>query len=444
MRTGSAARWLKLAPWLALGVVFFSLEGPANSAAGGQVRKEGAGRLESVQVNGSSRYQSNQIVDVTGLKRGQTLTKEDMQRAADRLAQLGPFADVQYRFSSAGESVKVDYQVKDAPSLLVVFDNFPSFTDDELVSALKNSVVLFDGTAPDHGTILDEMTLALERLLMTRNLSGTVVHEVVTSPLHEGFVVQFRVEGVELTLEGIDFSDSLAKSDRGIQERLADIVGKPYSRSRIELFENEQIYPVYVAHGYLRVQFGVPVTHFASSPGNQPPNGVVALVPINPGPLFTWDGATWTGNSAIASGELGKLADVKRGDPANGMQIEAIWDGVRAAYGRIGYLDVGLRPVPRFNDSAKSVHFDVSISEGPQYRMGNLVLTGLSIEGEHRIRAAWSIPAGAVFDQSKYDSFLEEGINRAFIGLPVHYEKIGRFLQKDPATAKIDVLIDFQ
>ena len=76
--------------------------------------------------------------------------------------------------------------------------------------------------------------------------------------------------------------------------------------------------------------------------------------------------------------------------------------------------------------------------------MGSLVLTGLSIEGERRVRAAWKIPDGAVFDKSIYDEFLSTGITQAFTGLPFHYEKIGRFLQEDPQHATVDVMLDFQ
>ena len=88
--------------------------------------------------------------------------------------------------------------------------------------------------------------------------------------------------------------------------------------------------------------------------------------------------------------------------------------------------------------------YRVTIQEGPQYHMGNLVLTGLSLEGERRIRTAFPIAAGAVFNKDMYENFLATGIKAAFAGLPVHYEKIGRFLQEDQKNATVDVMLDFQ
>jgi outer membrane protein assembly factor BamA len=105
---------------------------------------------------------------------------------------------------------------------------------------------------------------------------------------------------------------------------------------------------------------------------------------------------------------------------------------------------VTLLPAPHFDEGANTVSYAVRITEGPQYHMGKLVLTGLSTEGEKRIRAAWKIPTGAVFSRAVYDEFISSGIREAFSGMPFHYEKIGRFLQEDPKSATVDVLIDFQ
>ena len=117
---------------------------------------------------------------------------------------------------------------------------------------------------------------------------------------------------------------------------------------------------------------------------------------------------------------------------------------MRDLFGRLGFLDLKLDAVPQFDDAAKGVSYVVTITEGPQYRMGNLVISGLSVEGERRIRDAWKIPQGSLFDQVGYEEFLDTGVKEAFKGLPVHYDKIGRFLQEDAKAGTVDVLLDFQ
>jgi len=409
-----------------------------------QNARPGTARLDSVLVAGSMRFTSEQIVTAIGLQPGATVGREELQGAADKLAALGLFSNIQYRFSTVADGVKVTYQVSDVPALPVTFDNFPWFSDEELSAGLKSSGILFDGGAPTKGTILDAMSDALEKLLDARNVHARVSHEVIAHPFNNQSVQEFRVENTDLTIQKIDFSDPLAQNDRVVQERLPDLIGKPYSRSRMELFEFEQVRPVYLAHAYLRVQFGQPVAHFAANPANPLSGELIVAVPINVGVPYLWAGLEWKGNDSVPAQDLNKFSALLPGDPADGNKIQSIWETARAAYAQLGFLDASVDPVPQFDDQTKRVRYVVQVTEGPQYRMGKLVLTGLSIEGERRLKKAWSVPPGAVFDKSVYDDFVSTGIKAAFVGLPVHYDKIGRFLQLDPQNAKVDVLLDFQ
>jgi hypothetical protein len=357
---------------------------------------------------------------------------------------IGTFSSVLYKFTTVPSGIKVEFQVADAPAYPVSFDNFPWFSDVEVSAALKSAVVLFDGTAPEKGTILDAMSAALVRLLATRNVHADVAHALVTLPGGNQRAQQFRVEGPALRVEGVHFSDALATKDRAIQERLADLIGKPFSRSAVELFEYEQVRPVYLAHSYLRVKFGHVSAGFTGNPTKPLRDEVLVVAPIDPGPAYTFGHITWSGNTVITSDELAKSIALIPGQIANGNRIELTWEHVRNAYGSLGYLDANLTPRPVYDDKAASVSYVVSIEEGPEYRMGDLVLTGLSLEGERRIRNAWNIARDSLFNLSVYDQFVTSGIAQAFVGLPVHYDKIGHFLEKDPKTSKVDVLLDFQ
>jgi outer membrane protein assembly factor BamA len=406
-----------------------------------QAPDAGNGKLASVTVTGSAKYRPELIVAETGLSAGSTITKADLQTGADRLAGLGLFSNVQYRFATEDAGVRAEYQVADAPTLPVWFDNFPWFTDEELTAALRKEIPLYDGTAPESGSILHEMTSALERLLSMRGVSASVSNTIVIAPVTDRRVQQFQVENAHASIAGVEFSDALAQGDRAVQQRLADVVGQPYSRTLIQLFEFEQVRPVYLAHGFLRARFGEPSARVSGIGAGAK---VTVAAPIDPGPAFAWNGLTWSGNSAVSTPVLNVMVTLRPGDPVDGMKLEGIWNAARDEYAKNGYLDMSLTANPQFDDSARRVSYSVAISEGPQYRMGKLVLTGLSIEGERRIRAAWGIAPGAVFNKDIYEEFASTGIKQAFVGLPFHYEKVGRFLQQDTQKGLVDVLIDFQ
>jgi outer membrane protein insertion porin family len=167
-------------------------------------------------------------------------------------------------------------------------------------------------------------------------------------------------------------------------------------------------------------------------------------VQIDAGAEYSWGGVTWTGNSALSAAELNGLVTYKPGDPTNGTKIQALWNGVTDAYGHKGYLDAVVDPEPRFDDAAHRVNYVVVVVEGPQYKMGNLVLSGLSLEGEKRIRNAWALAPGVVFDQTFFDQFIDSGAKNSFTGIPYQYDRIDHFLDKDPTAGTVNVMLDFK
>ena len=89
----------------------------------------------------------------------------------------------------------------------------------------------------------------------------------------------------------------------------------------------------------------------------------------------------------------------------------------------------------------------MSIHEGPQYRFGKMVLTGLSPGAEKKLHAAWPIPPGEVFDKTKYEEVLTKlqlHQEQIFGELPLHYETVGHWLQPDSNARTVDVLLDFK
>jgi outer membrane protein assembly factor BamA len=422
---------------------FFSLVAPAaraSSRPAAQAQSEaGSATLASIQVNGSKRFRSAQIVPAIGLKVGAQITKADLQNAANTLAQLGLFTNVDYRYSSEADGVVVQFQVADAPAVPVFFDNFPWFTDDQLDAVLKAATPLYDGFAPEHGTLLDSLANSLGLYLVAHGYPGSVSHVLTTRVFSNQQVQEFKLDNADVDVASVTFGDPLAQSDRGIHTRLSDLTGKPYSRTAIELFELEQVRPVYLAHAFDHVRFQPAKVQIDSSNRSR----VAISVPIDSGPAYTWAGATWTGTTVLSPAQLDSVVSLVPGQTANGMTIEAMWQAAQDALANLGYLDATVTPTPHYDDALKHVSYTVAIDQGPQYRMGHLILSGLSLEGERRIRGAWQMQPGQIFDKGTYDEFLAHGIDEAFKGFPAHYDKIGRYLQKN-SNDTVDVMMDFE
>jgi outer membrane protein insertion porin family len=403
--------------------------------------------VAEVHASGSHRYSDAQIAATAGLKPGDPISNQTLQDISDELAQLGVFSRVNFRFTAKNNRATVNFDLEDAPIVPVMFENFPWFTDQELSDEIRRAVPLFDGGAPRGGSLIDEITAALSAKLASRGIKSNIEHTLLTEPSSDEEIMQFRQDGPEFKIASLTFGDSAAQNSEKIHDRMGDLVGKKYSRFAIELFENEQVRPIYLSAGQIRVKFGTPVVHLSSDAGQQGPSTVDVQIPIEPGQVFRLSSAALSGNMAIDVATLSRLLSVKPGDLADGMKLASGWQQIELEYGHRGYLDAKITPVPKFDDASSTVRYDVSIVEGPQYRMGELVITGLSLDAERRLRNAWRLAPGQVFDKTFLDSTLsklEKPTVAIFGDLPVHYAQMGHLLRTNPQNHVIDVLIDFR
>ena len=75
---------------------------------------------------------------VTGLADcvGKRVTIEELNAAAQQLANTGFFEEVKYRYSLAGRRATVVYELREVPwTIPVSFDNFVWFTNEDIVAA---------------------------------------------------------------------------------------------------------------------------------------------------------------------------------------------------------------------------------------------------------------------------------------------------------------------
>lgn len=416
--------------------------GPAGAqapGAGGATSK-----VAAVTFSGSKRFGGDELARDIGLAPGTVVGRQDIQAAADRLSRRGWFSDVQYKFVTTTKGVDIQFMLHDAPCHPVWFDNFPWFTDAELAGAIRAAGLPFDGTAPEEGTALDGYREAIARLLKTKNIAGEVEGELVQAPESESLVERFRVTGGQMWVASLEFSDAAARDDLRIKDVLNTIVGKPYSRYNLQIFLIEHVRPAYASRGYLRARFGEPVAEFIGDPTKPLSDHIDVRVPIEPGVQYHWGGAAWSGELALDEATLNGLLGFAAGEPADGLKLQAGWDRVGKEYSKRGYLEAGVEPAAQYDDAEGRVSYTVHIVEGIQYRMGQLVLTGLSLSAERQLQANWKIARGDVFDNTYFEEFLNGGAKKIFQNTTVRFEHIGHLLRPDPKTKTVDVLLDFR
>src|SRR5262252_45682 len=425
--------------FLALALILLAAPFPAAAQAADNVTAS----LREVRIEGQKHLSEAQVVAITGLTVGAAVGRVDLQAAADKLVQTGLFDKVSYRFETRA-GVVVTYHVEESPRVPAYFDNIPWFADSELADAIRKKLSYFDGTLPEGGGAVDQAADAITELIASHGLQVTLQHEVTGNPDGDGKIQMFRVEGPSLRIEKLEFGDAGLLTSKAVQQHLEEIVGKPYSRMAIDLFLTEAIRPVYLAKGCLHPKLGPPEIRLTGDPNQKLPERVPVFVPIDPGPVYHWKEVHWTGNATVSEFTLGGDVGLKPGEVADGMRIEAGWDRIREELAHHGYLDAKVDPAARYDESAHTVSYSVTIQEGKQYRFGKMVLTGLSPAAEKKLHAAWPIPQGEIFDKIKYEEVLTKlqlHQEQIFGELPLHYESVGHWLQADANTGTVDVLL---
>ena len=420
---------------------------PGGFLASAQYSDAVSAPLREVRIEGEKILTEAQVVAITGLVPGAQIGRDDLQAAADKLVQSGLFAKVSYNFQTKLASVIVTFHVEESPRIPVYFDNIPWFADSELGDAIRAKLPFFSGTLPEAGATVDQAADAVKELLSPRGLQVSLEHTVIANPTGEGNVQAFRIEGATLQIAKLEFSDPLVLDSKAVQQHLSEIIGKPYSRMTIDLFLSEAIRPIYLQQGCLRVKLGPPEVRLTGDPNQKLPSQIPVYVPVVPGKIYHWKEVHWTGNALVSEFTLSNLLGIKRGEIADGMQIEAGWDRVREEYAHRGYLEAKLDSVPAYDEQAQTVSYSVTIQEGPQYRFGKMVLTGISPAAERKLHAAWPISAGDIFDKAQFEELLAklQGHQEQVFGeLPVHYDNVGHWLQTDAGKGTVDVLLDFK
>jgi outer membrane protein assembly factor BamA len=402
--------------------------------------------LRHISADGLKALPEPAVIALTGLALASQVGRAELQSGADHLLDTGLFTNVNYNYKTDADGVAVTYHVQEAPRLPVYFDNLPWLSDSELADAIRQKLPFYDGQLPAAGNVVDQAVEVVTALMTARGVDAALEHQSIPNPLGEGDVLQFRAQGTSLQIASLTFSDPTLTLSGAIQQHLTEIEGHEYSRAAIELFLAEQIRPFYLQQGKLRVKFGPPEVRLTGNPNQKLPERIPVYVSVVTGSIYKWQGAQWRGNAALSEFALSRLLDEKTGATANGMELEAGWDRIREQYGQKGFLEMKMNAAPTYDDAAGTISYDVSIEEGPAYHFGKLVLTGLSLEGEKRLKQAWLIMPDAVFDKSVFEDFvtkLQLHPAKIFGDLPLHYDSVGHWLQTDPKQGTVDVLLDF-
>ena len=399
-----------------------------------------AARLVEISVVGSQRYPNAEIVRATELKLGAAVTPDAFQEAANKLAATGAFSDVSYKYSSKSGGVAVEFRVADGGDFgSCNFDNLIWFSDKELRAQLKDRIPLFGEEIPLKGNIPDKIGGALTQLLQARGVSGTIEYTPAGEsggPVHGAL---FRVTGVRLAIQQVKFHGAHAVDAASLAAAVEPLLNTDYDQTFVREFTLLNIGPLFWRLGYLKVEFSAPRPEVIGGSGDS--QDLAVTIPVEEGDQYQLREIIWTGNSAIPAAELAKHPHVTPNGPADTVQFQKDLEEIQSLYEKRGFITAAVRSKTAFDDSAKSVVFEIQVREGDLYSMGKLEIAGIDEIRATALERTRELLPGQPYDRSYWSQF----ISKSGRLLPAHRAgwKAGKSERINADSKTVDVTLTF-
>lgn len=197
---------------------------------------------------------------------------------------------------------------------------------------------------------------------------------------------------------------SLAEADGRPQDR--DLSRKPYDPALLEYILRQVVVNHMRRSGYLSARTGEPRQQILG-------RTLAVTVPVAEGELYRLGEIKIEGAHHFSAEKLLELLPLKRGDVADGVAVVRwLSEHLDGLYGESGFIQYDYEVEPEFvveTGAPEGVaNFNITINEGPQFRLRQISFSGNTRAPEETLRAAFHLGDGEVFSRQKF----REGIQR--------------------------------
>ncbi len=374
-----------------------------------------------VMVEGNHHFGEQQIISLTGLQKGMTLTvpSDDVSSIVKRLWLQRYFEDVALEIdhvNEAADSAWFKIVIKERPRVSSwLFTGVKKSEEKDLRERLRlrrggefseyvatTSVGIIKKYYSEKGFLNCDVDVQTQKDTIIKNAIR------VNFAVNKGDKVRIR----DINFEGNDgVSDfKLARSMKKTKAK------KIYNFFNSKKF-NEKEYPTdklnliskFNEAGYRDARIIKDSIYYVE------PGRLGIDFKFDQGKKYYFRDITWTGNSVHSSDQLNSILQIKKGDPYDVVTMEKRLRGggkqtdydVSKLYRDEGYLFFNVTPV-ELNIEGDSVDVEMRISEGKQATLSNIIINGNDLTSEKVVRRQIYTRPGDLFSQTNFERSIRE------------------------------------
>ena len=191
--------------------------------------------------------------------------------------------------------------------------------------------------------------------------------------------VDYGVANVIIRIRRIESAAGAAASELPLLQAAAEkLSGRDYYRALLTAFDEHAVLPVYHEHGYLKASCVPQQPRLVknATPETIDDKEAVTLldvtIAITPGAQYKVTGWDWSGNEIFRRRICSRFCTPRSVSPPTQFNWRTILRAVQQLYGSRGYVTAAVKADAAFGDAAGTVAYQLAVTEGPVYHMGEL------------------------------------------------------------------------
>jgi outer membrane protein insertion porin family len=393
---------------------------------------------KAIRFQGAPQYTQQELLAAAGLKPDARLNLGEVKAHAKQLNDTGLFKEVK----STSDRKTLLFTLTPSSQLFPMhLENVPLTPGKELDAKLHERFPLYRGLLPASGSMVEGICQTFEEMLAAKGVKATV-KAALTSDLgpHKLTAIDFTVVSPAVHIGRIQLAGISAAMQAKASLLASGQTGNDFDTENTAMGLQHAFADLYQDQGYAAVQ--VDVAQIDPPIVSDQSVDILYTVTIKEGGIYKLGTIDFPASALVARVDVEKI--LSKYPAGSGRPLDLFLLAVRDAYQAKGYLDCSVVSHPSFNEATRIVNYSLEIAPGSQYRLASVKFDGAPDAMAAKLKLAWKMAPGDVFDQSYLSNFAalaqkkDKPMTKWMQTVVTTYD-----VKADPATHEVNCIFHF-